>query len=100
MAPEKALQDEDTMLKNVLSDLHDLLGLDGEPEYKHLSVWPKAIPQYEVGYEKYLNHMKLIEDEHPGLHFAGHYRDGISVANSILSGINTAERIVRTTNPH
>ncbi|MEN8255701.1 MAG: protoporphyrinogen oxidase, partial [Verrucomicrobiota bacterium] len=50
MAPEKALQDEDEMVTNALNDLHDLLGLDGEPEYKHLSVYPKAIPQYVVGY--------------------------------------------------
>ena len=97
MAPEKALQDEDTMLKNALSDLHDLLGLDGEPEYKHLSVYPKAIPQYVVGYERFLDLMKRIETDHPGIHFAGHYRDGISVGNSILSGINVAEQIMGTT---
>lgn len=93
MAPEKALQDEDEILANVLKDLEDLLGLTGEPEYKRISVWPQAIPQYVVGYERFLDRMKQIETDHPGIHFAGHYRDGISVANSILSGINVAERI-------
>lgn len=92
-ASEKALLAEDDMLANVLRDLQELLGLDGEPEYKRLSVWPKAIPQYNVGYEKFLDHMKQIENSHKGIHFAGHYRDGISVANSILSGIKVAERI-------
>ena len=100
LAPERALEDEDLLLRHALGDLHDLLGLDGEPEYKKLSVWPKAIPQYVVGYEKYLSLMTQIEAEHPGIHFAGHYRDGISVANSILSGIDVAERICKTTNPH
>ena len=93
MSPEKALQDEEEMLANTLKDLEVLLGLSGEPEYKRLSVYPKAIPQYVVGYERFLNHMKQIEIDHPGIHFAGHYRDGISVANSILSGIDVAERI-------
>jgi len=93
MAPEKALQDEAELLANTLKDLRDLLGLDGEPEYQRLSLAPKAIPQYVVGYEKYLEQMKRIEREHPGIHFAGHYRDGISVGNSLLSGINTAGRI-------
>ncbi len=92
-SPERALQGEDEILANVLKDLHDLLGLDGEPEYQRFSVWPKAIPQYVVGYEKYLNHMKRIEADHPGIHFAGNYRDGISVANSVLGGIKVAERI-------
>ena len=93
-SPDRALMDEDEMLQNVLADLRELLGLDGEPDFKHVSAWPKAIPQYVVGYEKYLTHMKQIEDAHPGIHFAGHYRDGISVANSILSGLNVAERII------
>ena len=95
MAPEKALQDESEMVANALNDLHDLLGLDGEPEYKHLSVYPKAIPQYIVGYERFLNRMEQIEADHPGVHFTGHYRDGISVGNSILSGINAADQIAR-----
>ncbi len=93
-SPDRALQDEDTILAHVLDDLHDLLGLDGTPDYKRFSVWPKAIPQYVIGYEKYLNLMTRIETEHPGIHFAGHYRDGISVANSILSGLKVAEKII------
>ncbi len=93
MAPEKALQHEDKMTAEVLRDLKELLGLTGKPEYQRLSVAPQAIPQYVVGYEAYLNQMNQIENEQRGIHFAGHYRDGISVGNSILSGINVAERI-------
>ena len=92
-SPERALMDEDEMLQNVQTDLRDLLGLDAEPIFKHMSIWPKAIPQYVVGYETYLNHMKKIEAQFKGIHFAGHYRDGISVSNSILSGIDVVERI-------
>ena len=91
--PDRAMHDEEQMLSHVLGDLRDLLGLEGGPDYRRFSVWPQAIPQYVIGYEKYLNHMRQIERDHPGIHFAGHYRDGISVANSILSGIKIAERI-------
>lgn len=91
--PQRAQHDEDMILNHVLDDLRDLLGLTGKPEYTRFSVWPKAIPQYVIGYGKYLDHMKQVEAEHPGIHFAGHYRDGISVANSVLSGIKTAEQI-------
>ncbi len=92
-SPERALMDKDKMQNLVLKDLRELLGLNGEPNFRHLSVWPKAIPQYNIGYEKYLTRMKQIEAGFPGIHFAGHYRDGISVANSILAGIGAAERI-------
>ncbi len=93
MAPQKALQSEDEMLENALADLETLLGLSGEPEYKRLSVYPQAIPQYNLGYQRFLDHMQQIETAHPGVHFAGHYRDGISVANSILSGLDAGKRI-------
>lgn len=92
-SPGRALQDEQEMLAAVLADLHDLLGLDGPPEYRRLSVWPQAIPQYTIGYERYFSLMKRIENDHPGIHFGGHYRDGISVANSILGGLKAAQRI-------
>lgn len=94
LASEKALQDEDEMLQLVLKDMQTSLGLKGEPVHKHLSVYPQAIPQYNVGYERFLNAMKQIESDAPGLHFAGHYRDGISVADSIVSGIDIAEKMV------
>jgi hypothetical protein len=29
----------------------------------------------------------------PGLFLAGHYRDGISISDSILSGCNVADRV-------
>ncbi|HEY5653071.1 MAG TPA: protoporphyrinogen oxidase [Pontiella sp.] len=92
-SPERALLNEDEILSEVLTNLRDLLGLKGAPRYKRISVYPQAIPQYVIGYEKYLNHMEQIEADYAGIHFIGHYRDGISVANSILSGINVAERI-------
>ena len=92
-SPERALMDEDEMVSNVLEDLRDLLGLDAEPDFKLVSIWPKAIPQYTIGYERFLNQMKEIETNYKGIHFAGHYRDGISVSNSIISGINIADRI-------
>jgi oxygen-dependent protoporphyrinogen oxidase len=99
MAPEKALQNEDEMLAHALNDLEELLGLSGQPEYKRLSVYPQAIPQYNLGYQRFLDHMQKIETDHPGIHFAGHYRDGISVSNSILSGLDAGKRIASSSAP-
>lgn len=93
MAPEKAFQTEDEIRANTLQDLEDLLGLSGPPNYVRIHRTPQAIPQYIVGYDRYLNHMNQIEKEHPGIHFAGHYREGISVGNSLLSGLRLAEKI-------
>jgi protoporphyrinogen oxidase len=37
--------------------------------------------------------MTEIEALSPGLFFAGHYRDGISLGDSIVSGVNIADRV-------
>ena len=37
--------------------------------------------------------MSEIENSAPGLFLAGHYRDGISLGDSIVSGCNAADRV-------
>ncbi|MDZ8118931.1 protoporphyrinogen oxidase [Pontiella agarivorans] len=93
-SPERALMDKDEMLVKVMDDLRELLGINTEPDFVHSTVWPKAIPQYTIGYERFLNRMNEIESQYKGIHFAGHYRDGISVSNSLLSGLNIAKKMI------
>jgi oxygen-dependent protoporphyrinogen oxidase len=56
-------------------------------------VYPRAIPQYNVGYGRFKKLMTDLELQHPGFHLAGHYRDGVSLSDSIVSGINVAEQV-------
>ncbi|MFA7345242.1 MAG: protoporphyrinogen oxidase [Terrimicrobiaceae bacterium] len=76
-----------------LQDLGVLLGVKGRPTFRHCAFHPRAIPQYNLGYGRYRDLMDRIENEFPGLYFAGHYRDGISLGDSIVSGCNIAERV-------
>lgn len=76
-----------------LEDLRVLLGVKGKPTFKHSVYYPKAIPQYVIGYGKHRDLMTQMESAAPGLFFAGHYRDGISLSDSIVSGCNVAERV-------
>jgi oxygen-dependent protoporphyrinogen oxidase len=74
-------------------DLRVLLGVKGKPTFQHSIFYPKAIPQYVVGYGRYRELMRDIERKAPGLFFAGHYRDGVSLSDSIVSGCNIADRV-------
>jgi oxygen-dependent protoporphyrinogen oxidase len=100
-APELALKPMDEIRRLIMADLRDLLGVTGEPVWAHVRQWPKAIPQSEVGYGRFKEFMDAFEATHSGILFAGHYRDGISLSDSILAGFKAAERIapVGTTNP-
>jgi oxygen-dependent protoporphyrinogen oxidase len=100
--PELASLPPEKLVGLVCEDLRVLLGVKGPPVFQHRVLYPKAIPQYNVGYGKFKNMMNEIEAKARGLFFAGHFRDGVSLGDSIVSGVNIAERVAdfSTTDEH
>jgi oxygen-dependent protoporphyrinogen oxidase len=97
--PELASLPPDKLVALVCEDLKTLLGLRGQPTFQHVVVYPRAIPQYNVGYGRFKELMTKIEAAAPGLFLAGHYRDGVSLSDSIVSGINISDRVAATLQP-
>jgi oxygen-dependent protoporphyrinogen oxidase len=91
--PEFALLPAEKLVALTCEDLRVLLDVTGKPAFQHCVLYPKAIPQYNVGYGRYRELMNQIENQAAGLFFAGHYRDGVSLGDSILSGVNIVERV-------
>ena len=91
--PELAALPPEQLEELVCDDLRKLLGVRGAPVFRHTMLYPRAIPQYNVGYGRFKNLLNEIELGAPGLYFAGHYRDGVSLSDSILSGCAIAERV-------
>jgi len=91
-APEIAMLTLQEQVKLAMQDLEDLLGSRGAPVFIHRTVFRQAIPQYEVGFGRFKEVMSAIERQ-PGIFFAGHYRDGISVGDCILSAQRVADRL-------
>ncbi|MDE3067676.1 MAG: protoporphyrinogen oxidase [Verrucomicrobiota bacterium] len=90
--PELASLSAEKLVGLVCADLRLLLGVQGGPVFQHCAIYPKAIPQYTVGYGKFKDRMETMEAAAPGLFFAGSYRDGVSLGDSIVSGCTAAER--------
>lgn len=91
--PELASRTADELVALTCDDLRVLLGVKGKPVFQHCVHYPRAIPQYNVGYGRYRELMSAAETKAPGLFLAGHYRDGVSLSDSIVSGCNVAERV-------
>jgi oxygen-dependent protoporphyrinogen oxidase len=96
--PELASLAPDQLYELTCADLRVLLGVRGRPAFQHCVLYSKAIPQYNVGYGRHRERMTEIEAQAPGFFLAGHYRDGVSLSDSIVSGCNVAERVVTTLN--
>ncbi len=92
-SPESAGLGAKELTAITAEDLRVILGVRGQPTFSHHVFYSKAIPQYEVGYDKFKQLMIRLETQAPGLFFAGHYRDGISLGDSMASGNDVADRI-------
>lgn len=90
---ELAAEAPEKLYDLTLADLQKVLGVRAKPTYRHFVFYPKAIPQYTVGYGKFFDLMNDLEAKQPGLFFAGNYRDGISLGNSMISGQEIAVRV-------
>ncbi|WP_457600404.1 protoporphyrinogen oxidase [Hydrogenivirga sp.] len=83
---------EEAITELVRKELSELFGV-GDFEFVHVKKWKRAIPQYTLGYGKYLDLAKEMEDIHRGLFLTGNYLSGISVADCIRFSKETAERV-------
>jgi oxygen-dependent protoporphyrinogen oxidase len=78
--------DDGELLRLVQSELDRLFGIRGLPVFTHVQRWPRAIPQYTLGYQCYKDAIAAVEASAPGLFIGGNCRDGISLGNCIESG--------------
>ncbi len=94
--PEHARLGTPQILERIRRDLTDLVGVSGDPVFVKHSFWPRAIPQYTLGYERHFEAMNRLEDLHPGLFIGGQCRDGISLPDCLKSGEKLARRVAET----
>jgi oxygen-dependent protoporphyrinogen oxidase len=63
--------------------------------FTHHIFWPRAIPQYTVGYQTVKTAADATEAANPGLYLGGNYRNGVSVGDCVASGQQIAGRVER-----
>jgi protoporphyrinogen/coproporphyrinogen III oxidase len=97
--PDFVEADPQTLTARVMDELRLLLGTRGEPSFKSIQIWPKAIPQYVLGYGRFKDIADQVEQNNPGLALAGTYRDGISLNDAMSSGLRAAERLTSLLGP-
>ena len=69
-----------------LGELATTLGIKKAPAREWIQRWERAIPQYDAGQRRREGALAQAEAAHPGLHFHGAFRGGISLMHVIRSG--------------
>ncbi len=85
---------DDELFQIAQTELNEILGLKGEPIFQRIRRWKKAIPQYNIGYEKITDSIEDFKKEHAGFFFCSNFYRGISVSDCIKSSVVATEEIL------
>ncbi|MBM3844452.1 MAG: protoporphyrinogen oxidase, partial [Verrucomicrobia bacterium] len=91
--PELTALDDAALATLVCEELGRLLGVSGTPAIVRVQRWPRAIPQYAPGHERFLTAIRQLEAAAPGVFVGGNCRDGISLPNCITAGHRLAAAV-------
>ena len=92
--PEILSLDKELLFMKVRGEFENLMDITGEPIFSSYRFWPKAIPQYNIGYVEHENYFDQFEKKFPGLILSGNYRGGISVGDCIKNSELVAEKAI------
>lgn len=87
-------QSEDDLIKIALDELNSILGLSGEPLFARVKKWEKAIPQYNIGYEKIIESIGNFKRQNAGIFFCSNFYRGISVSDCIKNSTFAAAEVL------
>lgn len=74
---------KEDLIRQVLKEFQEVMKITGMPQYRTDRMWPKAIPQYNLGYIEHEKYFEEFEKAHRGILLSGNYRGGISVGDCI-----------------
>ncbi|MCH7910842.1 MAG: FAD-dependent oxidoreductase, partial [Candidatus Hydrogenedentes bacterium] len=93
LEPDAAGLSDEELLERVRRDVHQVLGISGEPEMLRIYRHPQGIPQYGLNHSEILQEIEAAEARHPGLYLTGNAYYGISMNDCVVAAYSLAKRI-------
>ena len=77
----------------VHSEISPVLSVKGEPVFSNVTIWPRALPQYNLGHSYRLAAVAKSRSRFPGLHLTGNYLQGPAIGSCVDQALATAEEV-------
>jgi len=84
---------EQNVIDRARREFEIVMKISAEPILITKRFWPKAIPQYNLGYVEHENFFDHFEKDNKGIVLGGNYRGGISVGDCIKNAELVANKI-------
>ena len=95
LQPELCDLDDAAIGDLVRRELHELLGVRGDPDFIRVLRHTRAMPQYHVGHLDLIARIHAATEQSPGLALAGNFLAGVGIPDSIASGEAAAEKVMQ-----
>jgi oxygen-dependent protoporphyrinogen oxidase len=91
--PQAVSLSPDQITALIHREIAPILEIAGTPAFSTAEIYPRAIPQYNVGHGEILTAIEQAQSGFPALHFAGNYWQGPSVGSCIERSMRIAGEI-------
>ena len=91
--PGALKQSSEELVAQVHRELAPLLGIRKEPVFRNVTIWPCAIPQYNLGHTARLASIEKLRTNFPGLYIVGNYLNGPAIGTCIEHALKVANDI-------
>ena len=91
--PEVARLPPGEMATLVHNQISPLLSITGDPAFSNVTVWRRALPQYNLGHLERLAAVSSLLRNYPGIWLAGNYLRGPALGSTVEQSIAVAEEV-------
>jgi oxygen-dependent protoporphyrinogen oxidase len=88
---------EENVIDRARREFELIMKISAEPVFISKRFWPKAIPQYNIGYVEHENYFDHFEKDNRGIILSGNFRGGISVGDCIKNAELVVQKIKNLT---
>ncbi|HKM67954.1 MAG TPA: protoporphyrinogen oxidase [Candidatus Acidoferrum sp.] len=83
----------EALAAQVHREMTPLLRLQKEPVFSNVTVWPHAIPQYNLGHTARIAALETLRARFPGLYFSGNYLNGPAIGTCVEHALKIADEV-------
>jgi protoporphyrinogen/coproporphyrinogen III oxidase len=91
--PSAAKLSTDALTSLVHREISPILSIAAAPVFSNVTVWPRALPQYNLGHSDRLATVARLLRNHPGIWLAGNYLRGPAIGACVEQALAVAEEV-------
>ena len=92
--PNAAQLSPDELTAIVHRDIAPILKMHGNPTFSNVTVYPRALPQYNLGHAARLKAVEEAQKKHPNLWLIGNYLRGPAIGSCVEQALSVANQII------